>query len=83
MLRDAPSAWTLASSRLYYMYLEGTGNLRFALRNLRDEHLKLVVRPLAAGSLRSVRVQGGSPARPQDPRKAHATHGPAHVTPCP
>ncbi|KXZ42335.1 hypothetical protein GPECTOR_160g117 [Gonium pectorale] len=43
MLRDAPAAWALNSSRLSFLYLEGSGNLHWALTALTEAHLDRVV----------------------------------------
>ncbi|EFJ44860.1 hypothetical protein VOLCADRAFT_94888 [Volvox carteri f. nagariensis] len=43
MLRDAPSAWQLNSSRLDYLFHEGTGNLHWAMFRLTEVHLESVV----------------------------------------
>ncbi|GIL43535.1 hypothetical protein Vafri_1240, partial [Volvox africanus] len=43
MLRDSPSAWNLNSSRLDYLFHEGTGNLHWAMMHLTSVHLDSVV----------------------------------------
>ncbi|GIL98955.1 hypothetical protein Vretimale_4181, partial [Volvox reticuliferus] len=43
MLRDSSAAWHLNSSRLDYLFLEGTGNLHWAMLHLTDVHLASVV----------------------------------------
>ncbi|GLC67719.1 hypothetical protein PLESTF_000598300 [Pleodorina starrii] len=43
LLRDSPSAWSLNSSRLDYLFHEGTGNLHWAMYHLTEVHLDSVV----------------------------------------
>lgn len=43
MLRDTASAWTLNSTRVDYIYHEGTGNMHWAMYDLTNQHLNRVV----------------------------------------